>query len=166
MQTDRLKLRSFKLDDAKRVQELAGDVKVYESTLNVPHPYEDGMAETWISSLDPKSTFAIELIETGELIGTISLSIHERHDKAELAYWIGHPYWNKGYCTEAARLVLKYGFETLQLNRIFAYAMTSNPGSYKVMEKIGMSYEGLHKEVIKKDNIYYDLVSYAILRQK
>lgn len=172
IETERLTLRPFHLLDAKRVQELAGDVKIAETTLNIPHPYEDGMAEAWISTLkdslaDGKSiTYAITEKNTGALVGSISLmGMNSIHRKAELGYWVGVPYWNKGYCTEAARAIVELGFKELNLNRIYALAFASNNGSWSVMEKIGMAYEGTRRQDVIKDGMPRDLKSYGILRK-
>ncbi len=74
------------------------------------------------------------MAETDELIGAIGLTLSKKYDHAEMGYWIGVPFWGKGYCTEAAKIVLQYGFEELKLNRIFAHHMTNNPASGKVMD--------------------------------
>ncbi len=108
-------------------------------TLHVPHPYKDGVAEKWISTHKPKfeagklATFAITLRDNGTLIGAIHLRIVPRFDRAELGYWIGKIYWNNGYCTEACRAVLGYGFTALNLNRINASHLKRNPASGRVI---------------------------------
>ena len=170
--TERLTLRRFTLDDAPRVQLLAGDKTIASTTLNIPHPYEDGMAEEWIGTHEKQrkagklENFAIVQKEDYLLVGAIGLVIKKEWDSAELGYWIGKPYWGKGYCTEAARAVLKYGFEELGLNRIHAHFMTQNPGSGKVMEKIGMKYEGHLRQAVKKWDEFQDLKAYAILKSE
>jgi RimJ/RimL family protein N-acetyltransferase len=170
LETKRLVLRAFKPSDACDVQRLAGDPAISDTTLNIPHPYEDGMAEEWISTHRPdfeagKSvTLAITLRDTGQVVGAISLHMAPRFDRAELGYWVGKPFWNKGYCTEAALALLRYGFETLGLNRIHAHYFSGNPSSGIVMKKIGMSQEGILRQHVKKAGRYVDLVNYAILR--
>ncbi len=170
LETERLVLRQFTLDDAKQVQKLAGDRQIATTTLNVPHPYNDGMAEEWIGTHEELyqsrkgASFAITLKESGELIGAISImSIVEDH-QGELGYWMGAPYWNKGYCTEAAREMLRYGFMERGLNRIHASYFARNPASGRVMEKLGMSYEGLRRQHILKWKVFEDLELRGILR--
>ena len=171
LETERLRLRPFTLDDAPDVQRLAGAKEVASTTLNIPHPYEDGMAEKWIGTHQERYesgklvNFAITNRSDGALIGGIGLVINQDHARAEMGYWIGVPYWNKGYCTEAARAVLKYGFEVLQLNRIHASYLTRNPASERVMQKIGMSYEGCHPQHMKKWGQFEDLSVYGILKK-
>jgi ribosomal-protein-alanine N-acetyltransferase len=170
--TERLLLRPFTLADAPVVQRLAGDRDIASNTLNIPHPYEDGMAEEWLSTHQEQFEqgesviFAITLRDNDELIGAIGLTINQRYERAELGYWIGKPYWGNGYCTEAAEAVLHYGFTVLSLNRIHAYHMSRNPASGRVMEKIGMKYEGCSKQHVKKWGVFEDLKWYAILKSE
>jgi ribosomal-protein-alanine N-acetyltransferase len=170
--TERLHLRPFTLDDAPVVQKLAGDKAIAITTLNIPHPYEDGMAEEWISTHKERYekgelvNFAITLRQNTSLIGAIGLVINQQHESAELGYWIGKPYWNLGYCTEAAHAVVRFGFEQLRLNRVCASHFSENMSSGRVMEKIGMTYEGCHRQQMKKWDKFIDLKVYAILRSE
>jgi RimJ/RimL family protein N-acetyltransferase len=171
LETERLRLRPFEISDAKDVQRLAGDRAVADTTLNIPHPYDDGEAEIWISRHKDMfkkwehAIFAITLRETGELVGAMGLHLNTRFNRAELGYWIGKPYWNKGYCTEAARRVVRFGFEDLLLNRVFANYIGRNPASGRVMENIGMRPEGIMRQHVRKWDRYEDIVNYAILRE-
>lgn len=170
LETERLVLRPFSSKDAPDVQRLAGDVAVADTTLNIPHPYYDGRAEEWILTHQPDFdegkgvTFAITLRETGEVIGAISLRIENRFNRAGMGYWIGMPYWGKGYCTDAVKAVIAYGFDDLKLNKILASYLPRNPASGRVMEKASMSYEGHLRQHALKDGVYEDLILYAILR--
>ncbi len=100
----RLILRPFELSDAKEVQRQAGSAKVAATTATVPHPYLDGLAEDWISKHSEwfekglLVTWAIVLKETNTLVGCTSLAITKNHNRAELGYWVGEEYWNRGYC--------------------------------------------------------------------
>ena len=172
IETKRLLLRTFELSDAKDVQRLAGDRSIADTTLNIPHPYENGMAEKWISTHQSKfdagelSNFAIVLKTSGELIGAMGLIIVPRFERAELGYWIGRPYWKNGYCTEAGRAVLQYGFSVLKLNRIHATHLTRNPASGRVMQKLAMVHEGHLRQHSKKWDKFEDLELYGILRKQ
>jgi len=171
LKTQRLCLGPFHQHDALIVQTLAGEFDVARTTLNIPHPYPHGAAETWIAShllafLERKSlTLAIRLHDD-QLIGAISLSIKEAHHHGELGYWIGKSFWGHGYCTEAARSVLQYGFESLCLQRMFAYHMSLNPASGRVMQKIGMKHEGRLRGHIFRFNQQHDIEIYGILRSE
>jgi RimJ/RimL family protein N-acetyltransferase len=164
-------MRPFEPSDAADVQRLAGDRAIADTTLSIPHPYEDGMAEQWISSqqmllhVGELANFAVTLRSTAELIGAIGLVINRRFDRAELGYWIGCPYWNRGYCTEAGHAVLQYGFSKLGLNRIHSSHFRRNPASGRVMEKLGMMREGLRRQHVKKWDTYEDIVEYGLVRQ-
>jgi RimJ/RimL family protein N-acetyltransferase len=169
LQTQRLILRPFTLEDAPIVQRLAGAYEVAATTLNMPHPYQDGMAQQWISSQRAKHEkgevvdFAIVIREGILLCGAIGLGIDKRNNNAELGYWIGVPYWGQGYCTEAAKAVLSYGFKSLNLHRIHAAHLKCNPASGRVMQKIGMSYEGCSRDHFCKWGQFYDDLRYGIL---
>jgi hypothetical protein len=100
--TARLVLRQFALSDAAEVQRLAGDRAIADTTLEIPHPYEDGMAEQWIATHAPKFeageqvALAITLADTGRLVGAVGLAVQARFDRAEIGYWVGKPYWGRG----------------------------------------------------------------------
>lgn len=165
----RLALRPFELGDAAVVQELAGDKAIAETTLNIPHPYADGMAESWIAGHEEQLreghvVFAITRRASHDLIGAIGLRIDAVSGKAELGYWIGVPYWNEGYATEAARRLVEYAFEHLSLNRVAARHFARNPASGRVMHKIGMVHEGTIRQGARKWDTFEDLELYAILR--
>ncbi len=82
-----------------------------------------------------------------------------------MGYWLGQPYWNLGYGTEAAAALIEFGFNQLNLNRIYAYHLPRNPASGRIMQKIGMTYEGLLRQAAKKGDTFEDLILYAILRE-
>ena len=169
--SDNLILRLFAIDDAKRVRELAGDYDIAKTTLHIPYPYPEDAAETWIKrtheAAEKGSLYAFAVVREldSELLGAISLGIVPEYKRAELAYWMGKPYWGHGYTTEAASRLVKFGFEELDLNRIYAFAFSTNPASSRVMQKIGMTYEGTLVQHVRKRDEYYDLVAYGILIQ-
>ena len=169
LQTERLLLRQFHMRDAGRVTELAGARELAVTTF-LPHPYKNGMAERWILSqigdyeAERLVNFAILVRESETLIGSIGLELDPGNERAQLGYWIGLPYWNKGYCTEAAQAVVDYGFENLGLRRIHAPVFKSNPASMRVLEKIGMEYEGCQRSHYKHFGKWEDLVLYGMVR--
>ena len=147
IKTERLLLRGFSHKDAKQVQAMAGNYNVAKSTLNIPHPYEDGLAEKWIDSHadgwnnKTRVTYAITHKITNKLLGAISLmDIEDSH--AKLGYWVGETYWGRGYCTEAAVAIIKYSFSELGITRIVAQHLSTNLASAKVMKKSGMYHTG------------------------
>ena len=162
--------------DAAVVQKLAGDRDVALQTMNIPYPYKDGLAEQWLSTLadqfveGKQAAFAIVARANdkpeGEFIGAIGLMIEPDHERAELGYWVGKPYWGNGYCTEAVRAILAYGFEQLGLRRIQAWHFFRNVPSGRVMRKIGMTHEGHLRQHIKRGNEVHDVEVYGILRSE
>ncbi|MGY0216160.1 GNAT family N-acetyltransferase [Endozoicomonadaceae bacterium StTr2] len=152
--TERLHLRPFTVADALRVQQLAGDKKVAEMTANIPHPYPDGMAESWISHHSEMVTagkaliYAITLKDSGELIGTTGLQLDDNNG-AELGYWIGVAYWGNGYCTEAVLALIKQGFSRLPLMTIYARHLADNIASGRVIKKCGFHYQATQDEFLK-----------------
>lgn len=172
LHTERLRLRPFEATDAQAVQRLAGDHAIYATTANIPHPYEDGVAEAWIGSLagrfqeGKEATFAAVRKEDGQLVGAIGLVLAPNSRSGELGYWIGRPHWNQGFATEAAQRLLAYAFEDLALHRVHAHHFRRNPASGRVMQKCGMVREGLLREHFQKDGHHEDIVLYGILQRE
>jgi RimJ/RimL family protein N-acetyltransferase len=168
--TPRLLIRSFLQTDARRVQLLAGDAAIADTTLNIPHPYEDGMAEAWIAGhaeqfkRGEQAHFAVVLRAADELVGAVGLTFVSTHARAELGYWIGRPYWSQGYCTEAARALLGYAFMARGVNRVQATHLSRNPASGRVMQKLGMQHEGTARQYFRKAGRFEDVERYAVLR--
>jgi RimJ/RimL family protein N-acetyltransferase len=161
--TRRLTLRPFTAADAPAVQRLAGAREVALNTLLIPHPYPDGAAESWIASHGHGGELVFA-IDDGQLVGAMGLIIDRLNDRAEIGYWIGVPFWGRGYATEAAAAVVRCGFEEHGVNRIFAQVFRRNPASARVLQKVGMRYEGTLRQHVKKWDEYVDVDSYAILR--
>lgn len=112
--------------------------------------------------------WTIERKEDNKILGCIYLNIHdEKARTAGIDYWIREDAWGNGYTTEASRKILNFAFDTLNINRIESCGGKDNPGTYKVMEKIGLKYEGERKEGI----FYYyggleNLVLYGITKEE
>lgn len=170
LRTERLLLRPFRADDAADVERLAGEREIAVNTATIPHPYPEGAAAEWIAIQARRQregeevAFAVVERESGRLVGAMGLRLIHPHRRAELGYWIGKPYWGRGYATEAARAVLRYGFETLGLNRIHATHFTRNPASGRVMQKIGMTHEGRLRQHHIKWGVAEDVDFYGVLR--
>lgn len=168
--TERLLIRPFTLADAPAVQHIAGHIEVHQTTQYIPHPYPDGLAESWIESLAPAYDQGLQMICGIEvrreklLIGSIGLDFHKEHENASLGYWMHPGYWNQGYCTEAAKGMVAFGFNVLKLHRIHAKHLVRNPASGRVMQKIGMRHEGVERESTKIRGVFESMVNYAVLR--
>ena len=168
--TERLLLRPFSANDGPAVERLAGARKVADTTLTIPHPYPTGGGTEWIMThadaweRECGLTLAICLGTDGDLpIGAISVQFSVLHAHGELGYWIGADHWGQGYATEAALAVLSFAFDTLVLHRIQARHFTRNPASGRVLQKLGMQLEGIHRDAFKRWNVFEDVAVYAML---
>lgn len=172
IETSRLLLRQMIPADAKEIQRLAGAFEIYKTTLNMPHPYMDGMAEIFIDSCQQKFkedilyAYAITDKITGQLYGCISLTNEARDRKGEIGYWIGKSYWNLGFASESLAAILKMAFVRSSFNRVFAKYMMNNPASGRVMEKCGMKLEGVLRQEIWKDGSFHDIGICSILKEE
>ncbi|MDN7024852.1 GNAT family N-acetyltransferase [Methanoculleus sp. FWC-SCC1] len=170
--TARLLLRPMTFADAPEVQRLAGEYAIAANALDIPYPYPPGAAEAWIAGheegflLGEIAVFGVVLAGEDRLIGAIGLMhIDRRHQRGELGYWIGKPYWNRGYATEAASAIIAYGFAGLGLNRIYATHFIRNPASGRVLEKCGLVCEGRLRQHVKKWEVFEDVAIYGIVRE-
>lgn len=170
--TKRLRLRKIKIEDAKDLFYYGSDEEVTRNVTWYPYKnvkeaeefiriiwsfYEAGEAAPW----------AIEHKETGKMIGTVGFgNMEKRHFTGEIAYALSRDFWGEGYTTEAVREVIRIGFEELDLIRIAARCIPENKASARVMQKVGMTYEGTLRKVafIKEKN--RDLKTYSILHEE
>ena len=135
-------LRLIVAGDAPRVQLLAGELSVAETTALIPHPYPDGAAETWIATLagnwsaGREYTYAVEA--DSALVGVVTLR-PVAGEQENLGYWIGRPYWGRGYASAAASAVIALAFSCLDVDMVTASHLTRNAASARVLEKCGMS---------------------------
>jgi RimJ/RimL family protein N-acetyltransferase len=160
--TERLRLRPYRLEDAARIQKLAGERDVAEMTRTIPYPYPDGEAEHWIQQQPDawqqgsSATFAVTLRNKDETIGTVGLFNCEDKE-AEIGYWIGLPYQGQGYCTEAIEALIGFGIAELGSTRFYASHLKRNPASGAVLRNAGL-------RKIGKDNILWrDGVSQEVI---
>jgi RimJ/RimL family protein N-acetyltransferase len=168
--SERLILRPLNAGEAERIRQLAGDRAIADTTIAIPYPYTEEQAREWIREILQQyhlgifRVFAISRKSDNLLIGIIGfVSLSREHQHAELGYWIGKEYWNQGYCTEAVRAILKYGFEEQGLHRIYAHHFSRNPASGKVLENTGMRHEGQARQHLKKWNQFEDVELWGIL---
>ena len=164
LSTERLLLRPFRLADAPHIQRLAGAREVALNTLHIPHPYPDGAAEQWIAkhASGDELTFAIEHDDV--LVGAIGLIPDRAHQRAELGYWIGMPYWGRGFATEAVQAIVDYGSRAQALRRVHAQVFTRNPASARVLRKAGFEHEGTLRQHFKKWDEFVDVDLFAVVR--
>ena len=165
LETKRLLLKPYNQDYAEMIFPVVSQFEISDTMIAIPHPYPRQAVHQWIDYLEKSAEqgtafeFAIfSKDHTENYIGNCGLvSISKSHQKAEIAYFIDKKQWGKGYATEAALLMIEYGFEKLGLERIYGHCMSRNPASRKVMEKIGFKFEGTLRHAIKKDDVFEDI---------
>ena len=163
-----IKLKPLHEDDALVIAKLANNRKIWNNIRDaMPHPYKKEDADFFIGSKineDPCLTFGI--LANENICGMIGLEVQKDiyRKSAELGYWIGEPYWGKGIASEAVRLIVKYGFEEVGIERIFAAAFEYNIGSMRVLEKNGFVKEGILRKAVYKNDAYLDEYRFAKLK--
>ena len=139
IKTDRLKLRTAHSADVSWIRPLADNYNIAKNLSSMPHPYDDKAANEFAKKLDEMAhaeEHHVFAILSDAPVGIIGL--HERDKKGwELGYWLGEPYWNKGFATEAANAIVRFAFTTLELDRLWAGYAFDNPASARVLEKSG-----------------------------
>lgn len=169
LSTPRLVLRALRDDDAPRIQLLANDRAVADTTRRLPFPYELKHAKDFLEferaerARGHQATFAIVSADPLELVGVMGLGLQPKDRTAELGYWLGQPFWGRGFATEAAAAIVRYGFEIRGLNRVFAYCVRRNIASRRVLEKIGMRHEGCLRQHVAKWGAFEDLDVFGLL---
>ena len=135
-------LRPFTLEDASDVQHLAGNWNVAQMVGSVPHPYPDGLAAKWIAghaaAREEGNGYPFAVVHKGQLIGSVGLT--QGSTGMALGYWIGEPWWGRGFATEAALRTVRFGFEDLRLDALVASHRVENDGSARVLMKCGFRY--------------------------
>jgi len=171
IQTPRLLIRKLSIADAEDIYAVSSNPNVSRYVLWDTHRSimdSRAMIRAHLRSYrnEEPASLAIELKENGRVIGTIGfLWIDREHNSAEIGYSLGEPYWNNGYMTEALRAMLAFGFDKLYLNRIEACFDVSNTASGRVMAKVGMQKEGLHRKKLYNKGRYIDIEMWSILME-
>jgi RimJ/RimL family protein N-acetyltransferase len=143
LETDRLTLRAPRLDDVKAIAGFANDRRVAENTARVPHPYTLDDAERFIATANGQDGEAVFVISRdGDVIGACGIE-PRAGGAAEIGYWLGAPFWGRGYATEALRAAIDYAFGDLGHTALQAGARVSNPASRRVLEKCGFQWTGV-----------------------
>jgi RimJ/RimL family protein N-acetyltransferase len=142
LETKRLALRAPRLEDAKTVATLANDRRIAENTARIPHPYRLADAESFIGGAAKAGEAAFLITLRKKVIGACGIMFHY-DDMPELGYWLGVPYWGKGYATEALHALIDYAFADLNHEALQAGSRVTNPASRRVLEKCGFQWTGV-----------------------
>ncbi|MDY0083400.1 MAG: GNAT family protein [Ignavibacteriaceae bacterium] len=163
------KIRPYKKEDAESLSKNANhpEISRYLSD-GFPYPYTIENAEVWIKSLLEKDTnlfFAI--VFEDEVIGGISATPYNNVHRftAEVGFWLGKNYWNKGITTGALKTFCNYLFTKFNLNKITAKVFEGNEASKTVLLKCGFLLEGTHPESVFKNDIFVTHYSYGLLKK-
>jgi RimJ/RimL family protein N-acetyltransferase len=140
MRTKRLNLRDLAESDAERIAEFAGDWDIARMTARIPFPYSVPLAHQWMRELEP-GEFVRTIDFDGELIGAVGYLPCE-DGSAEIGYWIGKPWWGRGFATEAAGALVRYCFTKGGYSRLTCCHFVDNPASARVIVKLGFRYVG------------------------
>ena len=135
MRSPRLSYRPIDARDAGRIAVLAGEWDIARMTSRIPHPYSLIDADLWIASID-NDEFVRGLELDGELIGAVGY-ITDGPGEAEIGYWVGKPWWGRGFATEAAGTLMDHCFSELGFKRLLCGHFVDNPASARVIAKLG-----------------------------
>ena len=168
MRTKRLLLRPFEPTDVEDVLAYASDPEVARYR-PLPEPYtrrdaEEFIAHRILADWSAQAEFAI-VIES-RVIGAIGLHITQEHQIAELGYLIGRRLWGRGIAPEAGKPVIDWAFQHYNLHKVYARTDVRNRQSWRVMEKLGMTRDGVLRGHWKLRDEHVDLVYYSLLRDE
>ena len=166
LETNRLLLRPWGVGDAAELYPLARDPDVGPRAGWKPHESEEESAQVIRTVLAVPQTLAIVLKETGQLIGSIGLHpVEGRPADRELGYWIGKPYWGRGFTPEAAREMIRHAFVDLGCPEVWCAHFQDNAQSKRVIEKCGFAY-CMTKESAYSDGVAHVTLYYTLTREK
>jgi len=168
IRTPRLLLRDLTPRDARRIAMLANDWDIARMMGRIPHPYSEQQALQWITGLTD-GEFVLGIIHNGDLIGLCGYT--PEGDTAEIGYWIGKPWWGRGYATEAVSALIDFCFEKRGFKRLTCGHFVDNPASARVIAKLGFRFTGREHlwcearqqvvETLKYERLRQDLVAEA-----
>ena len=166
LETDRMILRDFTINDLNDLHEIFGDAEVMRNT---EPPYDREKTERFLTDFcikrQPKGGFAAVLKETGKVIGYVLFKAIDEPEVYEIGWIFNKSYWRKGYAFEICAELTRYGFEDMKLHKICAEAIDADK-SVPLMKKLGMTEEGVQRKHTKSnDGEWRDLHWYAILEE-
>ena len=169
LEVGKYEIRDWRIDDAPSIAQYANNRKIWINLRDgFPYPYQLPDAENFLSKVaqqNPRTVFAIA--NDKEAIGSIGLMLREDVHRftAEMGYWLGEPFWNKGIMSGVVSRFTDFAFEKFEIYRIFAEPYISNSASARVLEKAGFVFEGTLRANVFKDRKVLDQFLYAKIRQ-
>lgn len=172
LETERLRLRKLTPDDAPDIFEYASDPEVTRYLIWSSHRTIDDCRDFITSAMDRYrkrgvAPWGIVHKADRKVIGTCDfITWWPAHARAEIGYALSRTYWGQGIMTEAVRAIIDFGFCVKELNRIQALCEVANVGSARVMEKVGMTFEGILRHYMIRGKAYRDMKMYSLLRHE
>lgn len=169
IQKDIYRLRPWQAADFRSLAENFNNIHIWNQIRDLPFPYTEADAKAFIDSVRSRPEwldFAIEIdgCAVGN-IGFVPQSNVERFN-AEVGYWIGQPFWNRGIVSDALQAAVGWVFGHTSIVRIYAGVYASNPASRRVLEKAGFRLVGQMKKAVFKNGHFLDLYSYELLKSE
>ncbi len=159
-------IRAWKTEDAIELVNLANNKKIWSNVKDFfPHPYTKQNAKEWLAlnvGVQPVMNFVIEA--DGSFAGSIGMIQQQDVHRCnmEIGYWLGEPYWNKGYVTKAIELICEIIWRDYShINRIIAEVFEHNTASMKALEKNGFALESIQKEGVIKNDVLLNSYLYV-----
>ena len=172
LETDRLILRRFAVDDAEAMyRNWCSDAEVTKFLTWPPHKSVEvsrRVLSGWVESYARENYYQWAVVPKalGEPIGSIAaVGMNEDTEMVHIGYCIGRAWWHQGYTTEALRALIGFFFDTVGVNRIEAQHDPRNPHSGMVMQRCGLKYEGTLRQAVRSNQGVCDACWYALLRE-
>ncbi len=166
------RLRPWYLEDIPSLTHYINNIHIWNNVRDgMPHPYTEEDAHSYITMVQEEAAngspvnFAIDI--EGEAVGGIGFVAGKDVERisAEIGYWLGEPFWNKGIMTDVVREASLLAFETLPFTRLYAGVFEKNPSSMRVLEKAGYTKEGIFRKAVIKNGEVMDFHIYALLKE-
>jgi RimJ/RimL family protein N-acetyltransferase len=162
IETSRLELRPLAVGHAKRIALLAGDFDVARMTARIPHPYTTADARAWLDTLDP-SEVVRGIFRGRTLVGACGYT-RAANASAEIGYWIGKPYWGRGYATESAAALVAHAFNGAGLARLTCGHLVDNAASARVIAKLGFRRFGFDRVWCEARGMWMPALRYELMK--
>lgn len=167
-----VRLRAYRKDELELVKNYVNDPEVmHYTTPRIPYPYTLEDEEKWYadnSAVNETYNFAIETKETKEYLGGCGINkIDWKNSVVEVGIFIGNKeYWGKGYGTDAMRVLVKFIFEQMNINKVSLQVFSFNKRAQRSYEKVGFKVEGILRQELFKDGAYHDKICMGILKNE
>lgn len=163
-----IRLRPVEEKDVSLIHDMFNDPAV-QRTLAITWPQPHAGTRAWWEGTRKNPDVAAFVIETlaGETVGACSLEeIHAASHSASLGIWIGAPYWDQGYGSDAVRTLCRFGFTEMNLQRIGLSVYDVNPRGVRAYEKVGFKEEGRRRRGMFVDGRYVDVIAMGLLAEE